>query len=505
MTVTDTPMEAVHVRPQPKRDQWGRYRIPHPETGKEQSWTRATTWAKTVSDTFGLTKWELRMSALGLARRPDLLAQVATVTDPDNTDAKQLLDRMAREAKEAAGSSVRANLGTALHAFTEQIDQGLTPTAPDAHVADLDAYRATVSGLAIDPRHIERIVVIPELGVAGTFDRLATYDGRLMVTDLKTGRDLRYSWGEIAVQLALYARASHLYDVATGTFEPMPEVDRSQALVLHLPVGEGRCTAYTVDIAEGWRMALICGEVRDWRRRKNLSAEVDVSPAPPATSPTDRTQWIVDRIGRLKADTPERVAVASGRWPTGVAKRPPWTDPEIDAIDAVLVQVEGSWPPADPATVAAKAASSAPPVEVAVEVPALPDPGSDGDPVEAVDIAGIRSTIASLAEEQRWLLTHWAKEARAAGRPWDDIDGMVERHWHIARGIVRLLVTFGGPDRNRVRRAVEYALVDDLHPTVTTGAALGSLSIAQAIELAEIAAAYRTGDTAVRAVIDDAA
>ena len=70
-------LNAIAARSEPERDRWGRYIIPHPHTGKKTSWTRATTWAKTLDDTFALTKWELRMAGLGLVARPDLLASVA--------------------------------------------------------------------------------------------------------------------------------------------------------------------------------------------------------------------------------------------------------------------------------------------------------------------------------------------------------------------------------------------------------------------------------------------
>jgi hypothetical protein len=58
--------------PEPERNRWGQYVIPHPDTGKKMGWVRATTWASTVADTFGLTNWKVRMTALGLAQRKDL-------------------------------------------------------------------------------------------------------------------------------------------------------------------------------------------------------------------------------------------------------------------------------------------------------------------------------------------------------------------------------------------------------------------------------------------------
>ena len=82
------------ARPEPPMDQWGRYKIPDPITGKDRSWTRATTWAKTVADTHALTKWELRMAAIGLARRPDLLMGVAGVLDPDGDKGKKKINEI---------------------------------------------------------------------------------------------------------------------------------------------------------------------------------------------------------------------------------------------------------------------------------------------------------------------------------------------------------------------------------------------------------------------------
>jgi len=51
----------------------------------------------------------------------------------------------------------------------------------------------------------------------------------------------------------------------------MIEVNQEQALVVHLPAGEGRCTLYLVDIAAGWEMAQVCGAVREWRARRDLA------------------------------------------------------------------------------------------------------------------------------------------------------------------------------------------------------------------------------------------
>ncbi len=340
-------------RPEPDRDRYGRYKIPDPETGKVIAWTRATTWASTVADTFGLTKWQVRMAAVGLAQRSDLLLAVAAVGEPDSKDGKRTLDRLTEQAKEHAGSSVRATLGTALHSITEAHDAGREPAViPAPYDADLAAYVAKVrdAGLVIDPAHIERIVCIPELGVAGTFDRLVTLpDGRRVVADLKTGRDLSYSWTEIAIQLSLYSRASTIFDAATGQHEPMPDVDLDQALVLHLPVGEARCDLWMVDIAAGWEMTSVCGTVREWRKRKNLAQRLE--PHDDYRSWLNRSEWITRRIKTLAAYPVAKQTVAA-QWPDGCPTRGPWDDEQVDEIAAVLAEAEAKvgapFPDSDP-------------------------------------------------------------------------------------------------------------------------------------------------------------
>lgn len=252
----------------PKRDRWGRYLLPNPETGKEQAWTRATTLASTLADTYGLTQWQMRMVAKGLGMRSDLLALAAAA----HVDDKTTLNRVANDAKEAAGSSAGANAGTALHSFTEAVDRGEDSQIPDPWKADIDAYVATLKAhrVNVHPEWIERITVVPQFNVAGTFDRILTLpDGRKVIGDVKTGKDLSYSWGEIAIQLALYANATHMWNV--DRWEAVPTLDTSEAVVIWLPVGRATCELFKVDITAGWEQAEVAFGVRQWRSRKNLS------------------------------------------------------------------------------------------------------------------------------------------------------------------------------------------------------------------------------------------
>lgn len=311
----------VWTRREPRRDRYGRYLLPHPTSGVEQPWTRVTTLSQTLSDKFGLNKWEQRMVCKGLSQRQDLLALAASAPADD----KSTLDKVAADAKEAALAKSGANSGTALHRFVERVTRGDTHVdIPDPWAADIAAYQETirVAEITADPELLERIVVVSELDVAGTLDAIVHLpDGRPIVLDLKTGKDLSYAWGEIAIQLACYAHGDAMWNQQTGTYEPMPAVDQTHALVAHLPVGQSRCTIHTVDIEAGWQAAQQAADVRDWRRRKNLSA---VYIASDHATAGDRDSKVRDRVDRLKAHL--KGGPLPTRWPAGVT--PPSRHPD---------------------------------------------------------------------------------------------------------------------------------------------------------------------------------
>lgn len=271
-----------------KHDRFGRYLLPDPETGKERAWTRATTIARTLADEYHLTRWKLRQVARGMALRPDLVAGAAAA-DPEED--KGTLDDIAEKAMERAGSSTGSTLGTALHNFTKRYDRG-EPAAslgvPPPLVPDMAAYVDTLKRhrLKVRPETVERIVVVPELGVAGQLDRIAgqpsgvTKSKPLAILDLKTAKTTEYSGLENAIQLAIYAHAALMWDPARQAYEPMPDVDRERALLLHLPVGKAHGSLHGVNLIEGWEYALLAMNVRAARNAgKGLTWLVEPEPA----------------------------------------------------------------------------------------------------------------------------------------------------------------------------------------------------------------------------------
>lgn len=320
---------------EPKRDRWGRYLLPQfkgfdSPYGKESGHTRATTFAKSISDTFVLSQWGSRMAIKGLAMRPDLYALTAATP----LDDRDKLNQIADQAKEAAGAKSAASLGTALHAFTEAVDRGESPVVPSPWDADVAAYTALTSaaGLKFFPHLIERIVVVTRFGVAGTFDRIAqlTRDltvkhpswtkpvtlkaGSFVVVDLKTGRDLTYGWNEIAIQLGLYAEADAMWNRGTERYEPMPHgLNQSVALVVHLPVGKAKAELHAVDIQQGRAAAELCESVRTWRKVRSLATPVAVSEEVTLVSADDTPPWEEPTAAVRMPTWEERIDAASSK------------------------------------------------------------------------------------------------------------------------------------------------------------------------------------------------
>jgi hypothetical protein len=258
----------------PRRDRWGRYLLPDPETGEERAWTRATTFAETLADQYGLTAWKMRNVAKGIAQRDDLRALAAATPITQ----KKQLDRVAQQAVDAVAAKAGANIGTALHEWTAQFDRLEGPNPPQPWHADLSAYALGLSehGIITHPGLVERIVCLPDLGVAGTFDRIVEWYGQMYIADVKTAADLSYSWGSIAVQLALYSRASWAWNEEQQEWGKVLAPERDKGLVIHLPAGQAKCELYWVDLEAGWEAATLAADVRAWRKRTDLAWPIGV-------------------------------------------------------------------------------------------------------------------------------------------------------------------------------------------------------------------------------------
>jgi len=233
-------------------------------------YTRVTTYADAITESYNLTAWKLRRLLKGAANRRDYVLRAASLSleDRDRDEFDQLVELVL----EAAGESASL-LGTTLHSLTEALDRGEDlGTPPDEVLPDLAAYTALTQGL-IAYVHREARVVCDQLETAGTPDGHAHIAEPcpagcgpevVHIIDTKTG-SIRYP-GKMSTQLAIYSR-SDLYDPATGERTPI-EVCQRWGAILHLPVETGEAAPFWLDLDHGWRGAELCGPVRTWHKAK---------------------------------------------------------------------------------------------------------------------------------------------------------------------------------------------------------------------------------------------
>lgn len=365
-----------------RRDRWGRLLVLPPGATKPEGYTRYTTIAKAADDGGGLMPWKATMTACGLMTRPGLRAKWEALLSAHDgrpwyagEEPKAACKRLVEECAEAGGAGDRREQGIALHAITGQLDSGYPPThLTEQTERDLECYVNTLieHGVTLLPDYVERTVVDDTHRAGGTFDRLAGVRGyRLpMISDLKTGEDIKYSWSAFAVQLAGYANAEALYEQgadpngSTDVRAPMPEVDRQHGLIIHLPAGGARCDLYIVDIAAGWEGFQIALDVRRWRSRRGLGTPIAAAvpdnyadqqieadealanaPESPVEAPVTAVQlraWLQGRInvcGR-HSDAARDDLIRS--WPIGVPslRSDGHTSEQLDLIGSVLDGVE---------------------------------------------------------------------------------------------------------------------------------------------------------------------
>lgn len=516
MTIDQNALDAL--RPEPKRDQWGRYKIIPAAGGKAVGHSRVTTFAKAIAETHNLTEWAKRNVALGMAKRPDLVAMAHGLTHADKAAMKEVVDA----ADEASGANEARRMGTALHSMAERVDLGLATLddIPEAQRADVAAYVAEMKrcGIEVVPEYVERVCVIPQFTLAGTFDRLVMIDGELHVADLKTGKEISYGAGEIAMQLALYAHAETLYDTAAEVHSPMPAVNQSRAVIIHLPLGQARCELTYVDIEAGWESCRLAAEVRAWRKRRDLLIPLSskiTGTAPTATigvvdSPTDSGGDAGSITAGRAGSSPERHAWVRGRvvecvnhsagaksdigalWPEGVptfrqikdGALNAHPDDELEQIIAVLNEVEKRheipFGANDPDTVA----------EVRTVPRGRPDEGADIAPELVKEL---KVLIGGLDAAAKTALDQWAEQASAAERTFSLKSKASERRYAIVSAAITL--ARWDPTDIACREVLSLVMGEEVQPTVTVGQALGSLTTDEATRLTNTVVALLENST----------
>ena len=459
----------------PPRNGRGQYLIPNPD-GKPQAHTRMTTWVKALDDQTNLIKWQGRMVALGLTNRPDLLA-LAAATDPDN---KTALNKIAADAADAGGASTGRNMGSAIHAAAETYAHGAdVPALFDAHIghyiqALADADLELVDGLT------ERVIVHPDLKVAGTFDQGLRHkaSGTLYVADIKTG-SLGFPHS-FAAQLAGYATAPVMLTSDYSQQVDAPPFDETRGIVVHIFADGTGCTLHWIDLQAGYDAFLLAGQIRGWRATKDLltpmgsSSEVQSSVIPrtatEVAAPPTRLDWFNTRYQTI-LETVSRDEIAAG-WPDGLPgpkQAAPWTDEQLEQALTAVGQIEDDhelpFPPSDPTAPAHQPRTvTTAPQPAAV----LPSPSSiTAAPAEQVDT--LKTRFGALNEEDRQQVMEWQWQGQQAGRPWHLGTGRVSdltlAHAAVAIGLVH------DPDP---RNVLAFHIPDNVGRQI--GALIGSLT-----------------------------
>ena len=336
-------------------------------------WTRATTLAGTIENRYNLERWQQRMVALGIADRPDLLALVHS-----HKDDKKALNDVCEDAINAAKGSAKANIGTSLHKFAEEIIKGdlHVNDVPPPYRADIEAMFQTLGDAAtLHPDLSERTVRNTTLSVAGMFDGIADFGNDRMIWDLKTG-DVHFGMLKIAAQLAIYANGDGLYNQPIqrdrwgrydlsdhpSHWDLMPEgLRKDRGVIVHLPAGEARCELIAVDLEAGWRIA-----------QRRLKAE-DLSEV---LAVVDRNTVLFDNLyERVERLSDEAKQALVNIWPQAVPypKTVRESGERLDsiqlaAVDQALTRIEAQFEaPFDPAplVIVPDMENAEPPVTVA--------------------------------------------------------------------------------------------------------------------------------------------
>lgn len=286
-------------------DQFGRYsNLPAVPGYGPRPWRRVSDIKSILDDESLLIKWKLRQVLIGCKRSPELLDKITPGmieaidnhrTEPMSWSVKSRLNDLVEQALALAGSSDGASVGTEFHTLMELIDagepgfekrsnpgHGLT----DDQRAMIDAYSATIAEhrITMVPHLIERVIVVPELGVAGRLDRIVIDAGTSRVPqaapapayrigDVKSQASMNFGHIGLGVQLACYANASWMLDMTTDPWhwEPMHAVDKAAGVIVWTPATQpGVAEIYDVDLIKGWTLARASVKALEWRTDKKI-------------------------------------------------------------------------------------------------------------------------------------------------------------------------------------------------------------------------------------------
>jgi hypothetical protein len=461
--------------------------------GKTRRYGRASNFAAPLEDRKWIERFQKVRVAEGAALRPDLVAKAAAARD----DAR-LLGECAEEMFKAGGGEAAALLGTAIHDAIAQLNQG-TVTLEEvreefrAHaVAWQDAVRA--HGFEIVSELVECKMVCDEFEVAGSADCLLrrVSDGRYVVADLKTGKQIADRPIAYAVQCFLYAN-SMLYNVATGQRDAI-DIDTSVAYLFHIPAAGQGCDVYEIDLTGATtQAACLARDIHNMRRNypRVSPRKPNDTPAPDEAS-AERREWVKGRIQTILSTSEEAKAELLRRWPPdmpGFKSDHRHTDTELNTIVTVLCLVEANhdipFGPSDPDI---KRVNENAVVKVLFAFPGSVVINDEGD-VSPEEIEELKKKLDSLPQDARNFVSQVTKEANQAHRPLS----VSQRPSPRRKKIADVLVDIARYEDPEVARAILCIVEPEAATQATLGRVFGGLRIEQAECLEKIVHALDSG------------
>lgn len=254
--------------------------------------------AKWLDNQAGLINWKASMAMLGMAKSRPIQARIAAIVARTENDAyrenKTALKDLVENATQIAQAQGRADLGTAVHEFTELLDSGTLDWAyvPEQLKGPLDAYREKMAAFTTVDSEVFVAVDEPAEGTtiraAGSLDRIISHpDYGVCVADIKTGTDEpKYPLG-VTTQVAIYSRGKRYRDAKFPGSPPFgdgspnadtsawrkelhPDLNMSTGILIHLPLDRIECTLYALDLDRGWKSLLLGHKVQEARRPPRL-------------------------------------------------------------------------------------------------------------------------------------------------------------------------------------------------------------------------------------------
>jgi hypothetical protein len=272
-----------------------RARIVHPSTGREQSWTSASNFAANLDNPHGLIKYMQRKLLLGLTKRPDLIAMLDSLSNPDTGK----LDEIMEAAHGAAETSAKANTGTAIHGALDLWETN--QPVPPRFAAHVEHYARELARQGLTPVARELTVLNVDLNAVGQFDKVfQEANGEYVIGDVKTGR-LDRAAHHFAVQCEVYSGASHLVNDDQTTEPIWWNLNRTYAVLVHVDPDTGAASTYRVDLLIGRYGANLAEQIRAFHRTTPLLPYIPPvtlggSGVPSPTLPAVHTERPAERL-----------------------------------------------------------------------------------------------------------------------------------------------------------------------------------------------------------------